>query len=194
MSTRPYELLVRFGADSTVTGASVRRITTLNGKDYESDPEPLSGVNDPEFFVFAEQFAAAAVAERDQLRQQLNSLTDQNATLQAQVDTIAGLQSQIDTLKADLAAMTADRDAWQAQVPPPAGPREVTPEAFCDRFTVEQVVAIQLSTVPLVVYARTLLQTRTSLINLDADKTRQLVGGLVQAQLLTEDEAAKLLE
>jgi hypothetical protein len=66
MTTRPYELLARFAADGTVAGVSLRTITTVNGRDYESDPAPLSGADDPAFVAFAEQFAASAVTARDE--------------------------------------------------------------------------------------------------------------------------------
>lgn len=242
MITRPYELLARFGADGKVVGVHTKTLTTIDGREYEGSPQPLSGTTDAAFTSFAASFSAAVVAERDQLRaslqtadaaittlqEQLAAGTTQNAALQAQVDTIAGLQEQIATLTADLAAVTVQRDqttidltdtqaslaAAVAQaadlttvnatltarvaelellVPPPAGPREVTPEEFADRFSVPQVVAIQMSPDPMVVYARSLLQTRSSRINLDAPKTKQLVGGLVAAEVLTADEAAQIL-
>ena len=67
MTTKPYELLARFKPDGTIAGVAVRTITNVNGKDYESDPAPLSGATDPAFIAFAEAFAAAVVAERDAL-------------------------------------------------------------------------------------------------------------------------------
>ena len=77
MTTRPYELLVRFASDGTVAGVHVRTITIVNGKDFEGEPQPLSDATDPAFVAFAEQFAAAAVAERDTLREQVESLQSQ---------------------------------------------------------------------------------------------------------------------
>jgi hypothetical protein len=71
---RPYELLARFASDGSVAGVSIRTITTVNDRDYESDPMPLAGTSDPAFVAFAEQFAAAAVAERDALAAELASL------------------------------------------------------------------------------------------------------------------------
>jgi len=85
MTTRPYELLARFAADGTVSGVAVRTITTVNGRDYESDPTPLSGATDPAFVEFAEQFAADAVTERDSLAAQVAELTAEKATLEARV-------------------------------------------------------------------------------------------------------------
>jgi len=83
MTTRPYELLARFAADGTVAGVSVRTITTVNGRDYESDPTPLSGATDPAFVAFAEQFAADATAARDAALSQVAELTTEVARLTA---------------------------------------------------------------------------------------------------------------
>jgi hypothetical protein len=81
MSTRPYELLARFGNDGTVSGVHIRTITTVNGKDFEGEPQPLSGATDPAFVAFATQFAAAAVAERDNLKTQLEQASARIAQL-----------------------------------------------------------------------------------------------------------------
>lgn len=85
MTTRPYELLARFAQDGSVAGVSVRTITTVNGRDFESDPEPLSGASDPAFAAFASQFAAAIVTERDALRSQVTTLEAEVARLTALV-------------------------------------------------------------------------------------------------------------
>jgi hypothetical protein len=77
MTTEPYELLVRFNRDGTVNGVSVRTITTVNGRDYESDPKPLAGATDPAFIAFAAQFSAVVVAQRDALRQRVAELEAQ---------------------------------------------------------------------------------------------------------------------
>lgn len=104
MTTKPYELLARFKADGTIAGVSVRTITTVNGKDYESDPAPLSGATDPAFIAFAEAFAAAVVAERD-------ALLAEKDTWQSQIDTLtaekAALQAQLDALQESTAVVTA---------------------------------------------------------------------------------------
>jgi hypothetical protein len=88
MSTRPYELLARFSPDGTVAGVSVRTITTVGGRDYESDPTPLSGATDAAFVAFAEQFAASVVSERDTAAA---SLETQRATMQAEIDRLTAL-------------------------------------------------------------------------------------------------------
>jgi hypothetical protein len=85
MTTKPYELLARFNADGTVAGISVRTITDVNGRDYESDPIPLSAATDPAFIAFAEQFAANAVTERDLLAAQVSELTAAKSMLEARV-------------------------------------------------------------------------------------------------------------
>jgi hypothetical protein len=92
MSTKPYELLARFRPDGTVSGVSVRTITTISGRDYEGDPTPLAGATDPAFTAFAADFAAAAVAERD------------------------AAIAERDTARASLATVTAERDAARSEV------------------------------------------------------------------------------
>ncbi len=82
--SQPYELLVRFNRDGSVSGASVKTIETVGGRDYESDPIPLSDTDEPAFAEFAEQFAAAVVAERDAAIAQL-------ALLQAEIDRLNAL-------------------------------------------------------------------------------------------------------
>jgi len=122
--TRPYELLARFAADGTIAGVSVRTITTINGRDYESDPQPLSGATDAAFTAFASQFAATTVAERDSLQTQVATLTSERDTLQNQADTIPSLQSQIESLTSEQAALQAEVARLTALVPPPV------PDAF----------------------------------------------------------------
>lgn len=119
MTTRPYELLARFALDGSVAGVSVRTITTINGRDFEGDPEPLSGASDPAFTAFASQFAAGAVAERDTLQSQVTTLTIERDTLQSQADTIPGLQSQIEELATAKAELEAEVARLTALVPPP---------------------------------------------------------------------------
>lgn len=78
MTTRPYELLARFGENGHVVGVQIRRITNVDGKDFEGDPIPLSqAANDPAFASFADQFSSSAVAERDMLRLRVTELENQ---------------------------------------------------------------------------------------------------------------------
>lgn len=55
MTTRPYELLVRF-TDGVPSGASVRYQEVVGDKVFDLDPQPLAGTNDPAFTAFAEMF------------------------------------------------------------------------------------------------------------------------------------------
>lgn len=114
--TRPYELLARFSPDGTIAGVSVRTITTVNGRDYESDPAPLSGATDPAFVAFAEQFAAAAVAARD------TAITERDEALKLAETLREELQSEIDRLA--------------ALVPAPVADHMITPAAFIERLEV----------------------------------------------------------
>ena len=113
MSTRPYELFARFNSQGQVSGVSIRTITTVNGRDYESDPEPLAGTNDPAFIAFAQQFAASAVAQRDSLSTQLQQRDSQ---LNAAQQTIANLQDQLEAAQARIVEL---------ETPPPQ-PQSIT--------------------------------------------------------------------
>lgn len=174
MTERPYEVLARFGVDGKVAGVSVRHITAVNGKEYEGDPQPLSGTDDPAFSEFAEAFSAAVVAERDTLATDKTTLTQQVATLTTEK---AEIQAELDALKATLVP-TATR---------------VWPREFLRRFTNAEIVAIQLSIDPGVILARTHLQTAVSLIDLTLPETQQLVGLLVLAGIIDSDRAAEVL-
>ena len=99
MSTTPYELLARFNRDGSVAGVSVRTITTVNGRDFESDPQPLAGTSDPAFTAFADQFSAKTLAERDE------ALTERDAAVAAKT-----------AAESALTAVTAERDAARAEV------------------------------------------------------------------------------
>lgn len=123
MTQRPYEVLARFGGDSKVAGVSVRYIASVNGKEYEGDPQPLSGTDDPAFAVFAESFSAAVVAERDSLANDKATLTTNLATANATIatrdatitqheTTISARDATIETMQADAtAAATAAQEA-----------------------------------------------------------------------------------
>ena len=221
MSTRPYELFVRFAADGTVAGVSVRTITTLNGRDYESDPSPLTGTSDPAFVEFADQFSAAVTAERDALQTQLQEATTardalqtqlqeattardalqtqlQEATtardaLQTQANLVPDLQSQVATLKAENAALQAEVDRLTALVPPPMGLREVTAEEFLSRFSDTDRVAIGLSQDPRAILAQQELFTRSSRIDLDSPRLIGLIDALIDAGIpIDESDYARI--
>lgn len=95
MKTRPYELLVRFAETGKVAGASVSSITTVDGKDYQSDPEPLSGTTDPAFVEFAKLFSASVIDE----------LNEAKATIRLRDATIAEHESSIRDLTARLESL-----------------------------------------------------------------------------------------
>ena len=126
MTTRPYELLARFAANGSIAGVSVRTITTVNGRDFESDPTPLSGSSDPAFAVFAQQFAAAAVAARD------TAIAEKAAA----VASLAKVQADLETATAQLAAMTAERDSLQEQLDAILNPVNPFPDANWQGFRV----------------------------------------------------------
>lgn len=84
MTHYPYEVLTRLQPDGKVAGASYRTLIDIgNGRLVESDPAPLAdGVDDPVYGRYAEMFSAkavaerdAAVAERDELRASLDTVT-----------------------------------------------------------------------------------------------------------------------
>lgn len=84
MTQQPYELLARF-KDGAVSGVSIRYLFTIGNKVVEGEPEPLAGTTDPAFVAFAEQFAAAALAQRDELQTQLAAANARIAALLEQV-------------------------------------------------------------------------------------------------------------
>lgn len=153
----------------------IRRLHREGSRVWESDPIPLAdAADDPAFAAFAEQFAAAAVAERDSLSEQVETLTGERDAAIAERDSV---QAELDALKATLVP-TATR---------------VWPREFLRRFTNNEIVAIQLSVDPGVILARTHLQTAVSLIDLTLPETQQLVGLLVLAGIIDSNRAAEVL-
>jgi hypothetical protein len=139
MSTRPYELLARYGNDGTVAGVSVRTITTVGDRDYEGGPVPLADATDPAFKQFAELFAADAVAELTELRIERDALTEQlkeakqrGDALQAEVDRLMSrpTASTVTRRQARLALLQADLlDAAEATVKQAGRVAEITYES-----------------------------------------------------------------
>lgn len=133
----PYELLVRFNRDGSVAGAHTRSIETVGDRDFELDPVPLAESDDA-FARFAEQFAAAAVAERDSLKtelaetnQQLSERTSQRDQCEQQLaterDQFEKQTAECDSLKTEfatqrdqfeqqLATLTAERDSIRTEI------------------------------------------------------------------------------
>lgn len=120
MTTRPYELLARFAIDGSIAGVSVRTITNVNGRDYESDPSPLSGATDPAFVSFAAAFSASIVAQRDQLLLDKAALETQVMTLTSERDLardqLAAKVTAFDLLSDDHSAVVIDRDSLSSQL------------------------------------------------------------------------------
>lgn len=166
VTVSPYELFVRFKKDGTVAGASVRNLTTIDGKDFEGEPEALASTSDEAFTAFAEQFSASVVAERDSLAAQVQTLTSQKAALQAQLDALTGTSS---------------------------NPRHVAPFVFLSLLKPEEIVAMQTSSDPVVLIGRAKLQTIITYVDLDNTETQQLVGYMEQIGIIAAGRAARIL-
>lgn len=185
MTTRPYELLARFGADGKVSGVSIRTITTVDGRDFESDPRPLDGVDDPAFAGFAKQFGAAVTAERDALTARLATLTSERDVLQNAVNTIPDLTTKNAELEAEVARLTL-------LVPPPVGPRELTPREFLARISDQDKLTIWNSDDPRCAAAMWELFAATS-INLDSPVLAGMIDMLIEAGVdIDETERARI--
>ena len=101
MTPEPYELLVRMPRGKSSGGASVRYLTTVNGRDFEGDPQPLADATDPVFTAFAEQFSAKTVAERDA------AVAERDAAQSA----LATVTAERDAARAEVERLTAELDA-----------------------------------------------------------------------------------
>jgi len=111
MAAQPYELLARFNPDGRVRGVSVRTLTVVDGRTFESDPAPLSGIDDPVFTQFAVTFAAQAVSERDALLAERDALRLQLAAVVGHPDVVAAKKA------SDIAeAVKSKEDAQRAIV------------------------------------------------------------------------------
>ncbi len=205
MTTRPYELLVRFGNDGNVAGAHVRHLTIVDGRALESDPTPLSSTDDAAFKQFASQFAASAVAERDSLKSQVAELQQQLTAKTTEAATLAtekqSLSEQVDTLNTELAESQANATALQSRVDKllaevPFNPRHIRSDAFVDRISSRDMLKLAASTDPVVQQIREkLLQWDENnwRIELDNPETVQPIQYLLAVGVLTEDSAKQLL-
>lgn len=181
MTSRPYELLARFRNDGTIQGVQVRTIETVSGRDYESDPQPLSGTDDPAFAQFASAFSAAVVAERDSLAAQVTGLTTEKDALAGQVTTL-----------------TAERDALAAEVEalknPPFDPRIVHPYAFMQRYTLDERIAILQAAKTDVQVELILAELQTvSRVRLDVEATQHGVNYLASIGVIAADRIQLIL-
>jgi hypothetical protein len=164
MTTRPYELLARFAPDGTVAGVSVRNITTVDGRDYESDPMPLSDADDPAFVAFAESFAASAMAELESLR---------------------SLKAENETLKAHIAEL---------EYVAPSNMRMLPPYSFLLRFTTGERIAIRRASNTDDVVGLIMDQVTTvRVVDLDLPETQQAVGYLASVGLIEPSRMSEIL-
>jgi hypothetical protein len=198
MTTTPYELLARFATDGTIAGVSVRYLTTVNGKVYEGDPQPLASVDDPAFNDFADQFAAAVVAERDDLAEQVESLTQVKEAAEASVDQltvqVAALTSEKATLTQQLAAANARIASLLTEVP--YDPRVIEASAFINRTTPEEMLQLfgsQDANVQAIAQMLLAYKANDWRIELDSTEMQQAVGYLQLSGLVTAERAAALL-
>jgi hypothetical protein len=181
MTTRPYELLARFNADGTaVSGVSIRTITTIDGKDYESEPRPLSGVTDPAFVSFADQFSASVLAEKEALAAAHKTAIDaKQAELDTANVTIAALETRVASLLAEL----------------PFNPRIIDASAFYERITKDEFAALSVSDdETLRTIAKTILAYKTNdwPVIFESPEFQGLVGYLIITQFSTEARIAEL--
>ena len=205
MTQAPYELLARFNQNGQVAGVSVRYLFAVGGKVVEGDPEPLAGTNDAAFTSFAQQFAAAAVAERDELASekatletQVTTLTSERDAALAQAATLtdekASLSEVNTTLTAQLAAANARIAALVEQVQ--FDPRVIEANAFLNRIASTELAQLFSSTEPNVqAISQMLLAYKANdwRIELDSDTVQQAVGYLLQIGMVTPERAAALL-
>lgn len=204
MTQTPYELLARF-KDGSVSGVSIRYLFSVGGKIIEGDPEPLAGTSDPAFVAFAEQFAAAAVVERDQLQSDKAELESQVATLTTERDAaVAEVATMADektasteanaTLTAQLATANARIAALFEQVQ--FDPRIIEANAFLNRIASTELAQLFSSTDPNVrSISQMLLAYKANdwRIELDSQEMQQAVGYLQLIGMVTAERAAALL-
>ncbi len=131
-----------------------------------------------------------AKSERDAALRDVAELTSRVELLETQVATIPALHEQIATL-------TAERDTALAQIPPPPKPREVTPQALLLRVmsvAPHAIGKIWSSESEIAGVVAATLFTWPGLIDLDSPRMKELLGGLEQSGLMTQEEIAKVLE
>jgi hypothetical protein len=198
MTTTPYELLARFATDGTIAGVSVRYLTTLNGKVYEGDPQPLASVDDPAFNDFADQFSAAVVAERDELAEQVGALTQAKQAAEVSVEQltaqVATLTNEKETLTQQLSAANARITALLTEVP--YDPRVIEASAFINRTTPEEMLQLfgsQDTNVQAIAQMLLAYKANDWRIELDSVDMQQAVGYLQLVGLVCAERAAALL-
>lgn len=110
MSSRLYELKARIKADASVA-LEVRDLYTVNGKDYEGEPRPLTK-DDADTVAFLAGFNSAAVAERDaKIAELAQARTDHAAAMAAKEAEHAAALSTLNTEHAEALQAKADEIA-----------------------------------------------------------------------------------
>lgn len=204
MTQQPYELLARF-KDGTISGVSIRYLLTIGNKTIEGDPEPLAGTADPAFTAFAQQFAAAAVAERDQLAADKRELESQVETVTGERDNaltqVATLTTEKDALTEAAATLTAQLAVANARIASLVeqvqfDPRIIEANAFLNRIASTELAQLFSSTDSNVqAISQMLLAYKANdwRIELDSTEMQQAVGYLQMIGMVTQERAAALL-
>lgn len=192
----PYELLVRFNRDGSVAGALTRSIETVGGRDFELSPVPLAE-SDEAFARFAEQFAAAAVAERDSLKIELSETNKQLIERTAQRDQfeqqLATLTAERDSLRTETATLESRVVALRANQR--FNPRVIKSDAFFERITKRELSLMAASADPNVIEIGALLNEYDGndwRVELDSAELIQPLNYLIAVGMLSEDRAFEL--
>ena len=143
----PYELLARFKTDGTVAGCHVRTISTVDGRDYESEPVPLANATDPAFVAFASAFSAGVVIERDALAIDKTKLTTDLATKTSEHNSV---KDQYDALVIEKARLIAAKATLQSRFymllnDLPFNPRIIDASSFYARITKDEFALLSVS-------------------------------------------------
>jgi len=134
----------------------------------------------------------ALTAERDALQTSLSIMTADRDGQKAIADTVPGLQEQLATLASEKAALQAEADRLTLLVPPPLGPREITPREFLARISDQDKLTIWNSDDPRCAAAMWELFAATS-INLDSPVLAGMIDMLIEAGVdIDETERARI--
>jgi hypothetical protein len=161
---RHLELFIRDGK----TAAQCR--TETNGR--LDDPVSIA-VAGPEWSAFVADFGQTQAAE-------IAALT-------------TGRDEAVSALETQRATMQAEIDRLTALISPPIGPRQIYPRELLGRLTFAEVVAAIRTDNDAAIYAVANLQTTVSLVDLDSEETRTLIGALIVAGILTPERLAEVL-
>ena len=155
---------------SRAAAASLQTLTVLdNGREIE-DLIPLDPAKVADY---ASEFNLPIMAENERLTQQLKDAETSHA------ETVAAMQAEIERLT--------------SLVPKPLGPRQTTAEDFFGRFSSEDVMAIMQNKDPRVVLAVVSLFVRSEAIDLDSQRLRDMIDGLIESGVhLDENDLARI--